>query len=482
MRRLVALPLVALAVVVILTLTAAAEDQTGYRVDAIFDRTAALIPGQEVRVAGAKVGSVTGIELTPERRARVQLEVGEGFAPFHADASCVIRQDSLLGEKFVECDPGSPSAHRLEGSDGHAPTVPLERNTTPVEIDTVLSTLRLPYRQRLGILLNELGYGLAGRGDDLNVLIRRAAPALKEANDVLAVLAEERDRLGRLVEGTDAAVGELARRRREVQGLIERAAEVTEATASRRGDIQESIRRLPPLLDELEPSAVRLGSLAREATPAVAQLRAAAPSLQALLGDFDPLSEAAVPALEELAKASRTGRRTVRAALPVGRRLRRAARELPSPVRTATESVESLRDQGGIEGLMSFIYYATAASARFDAVSHLLPSFQVVSGDCNRYTTTPVEGCSATFGGAAAPSARGRDARKRRATARDRRPRRGRRRGRPGAPAPQAAPPAAPAPRPGAERLLPELPRLPRTPPVAPDEALDPLLRWLLGS
>jgi ABC-type transporter Mla subunit MlaD len=476
MRRLVAIPVLAIAVVAMLS--AASEDKTGYRVDAIFDRTAALIPGQEVRVAGAKVGSVEDIELTSDRRARVQLEVGEAFGPFHADASCVIRQDSLLGEKFVECDPGGERGRALEGRDGHAPTVPLERNRTPVEIDTVLSTLRLPYRQRLGILLNELGYGLAGRGEDLNDLIRRAHPALEEAHDVLAILAEERERLGKLVEGTDAAVAELAGRRREVQGLVERAAEVTETTASRRGDLQEAIRRLPPLLDELEPSAEQLGSFAREATPAVARLRAAAPSLRTLLGDFDPLSKAAVPALEELARTSRIGRRTVRAAMPVARRLRSAARELPAPVRTATALVESLRDQGGVEGLLSFLYYATAASARFDAVSHILPSFQVFSG-CNTYSETPVAGCSAKFGdGAAAPAARESGTRRPGAKRRQRTP--GRLPGRRGDPRPQAAPPAA-EPGPRAEGGLPQLPPVPKPSPVDPEEALDPLLNWLLS-
>jgi virulence factor Mce-like protein len=479
MRRLLIPPVLAIAVVAVLS--AASEDRTGYRVDAIFDRTAALIPGQEVRVAGAKVGSVTDIELTPDRRARVQLEVGEGFGPFHADAGCVIRQDSLLGEKFVECDPGTPRARPLEGRDGHAPTVPLERNTTPVEIDTVLSTFRLPYRQRLSILLNELGYGLAARGEDLDALIRRANPALEEANDVLAVLARERARLRRLVEGTDAAVAELARRRGEVQGLIERAGEVTQVTASRRGDLQEAIRLLPPLLDELEPSAERLGAFAQEATPAVRQLRAAAPSLRSLLGDFEPLSDAAVPALEELARASRIGRRTVRVAMPVARRLKFAARELPAPVRTATRLVESLRDTGSIEGIMRFLYYATSATARYDAVSHILPSFQVVNG-CNLYTATPVAGCSANFGGGAAPAA-SRGARLRGARDSDRRRSRGGRRPAGPQPAPLQAPGAPPAsePPPRAGEGLPQLPGLPKPSPARPETMLDPLLEWLLA-
>jgi virulence factor Mce-like protein len=445
-RRLLAIPLAA--VLVVAVLSAAGGETSGYRVDAIFDRTAALIPGQEVRVAGAKVGNVTDIVLTPDRRARVQMEVGEGFAPFHRDSECVIRQDALLGEKFVECDPGSPESPELNGRDGEVPTVPLERNTTPVEIDTVLSTLRLPYRERLAILLNEFGYGLAGRGDDLDETIRRANPALREANDLLRELGRDRERIGRLVEGTDAAVAELARRRREVQGLVERGAEVAQATASRRGDLQEAIRRLPPLLDEIEPSARRLASFARQATPSVRQLRAAAPSLRQLLGDFDPLSDAAVPALERLARASRTGRRTVKVALPVARLLRRASRELPSPVATATELVESLRDQGALEGTLRFFYYGTAASARYDAISHMLPSFQVVSGTCGVYVETPTPGCSARF---AAPEAIQAGAgRRRRSDARELS--QGRSRGlerqpaSPGSPAPSPQTPSTPAP------------------------------------
>ena len=475
MRRLLAIPPLALAAAALLV--AAGGGESGYRVDAIFDRTAALIPGQEVRVAGAKVGDVVDIELTADRRARVQMEVfAPGFAPFHGDATCSIRQDALLGEKFVECQPGTVRAAELEDEDGQAPTVPLERTTTPVEIDTVLSTFRLPYRQRLRILLNELGYGLAGRGDDLNELIRRANPALKEANDLLRELARERERLGRLVEGTDAAVAELADRRSEVQGLVERADEVTRVTAGRRGDIEPAIRRLPPLLDELEPSARRLGSFAREATPAVRELRSAAPALERLLGDFDPLSRAAVPALERLELTSRTGRRAVRVARPVARLLRAAARRLPAPVRTATELVESMRDQGALEGTLRFGYYATAAQARFDAVSHILPSYQVV-GPCNVYATEPVPGCSARFAGASAAGQRARRARVRRV----RRAGGGRSRGAPPrAPripaqdqAPSDSPSSDPAPGPPGPPL--------EGPQADPGDNGIPLLDWLLG-
>ena len=73
MRRmtLIALVLVASAAV---TVAAGGRKQT-YRVDAIFDNAGFLIPGQDVKIAGARVGEVVGVELTAQRRARIEMQV-----------------------------------------------------------------------------------------------------------------------------------------------------------------------------------------------------------------------------------------------------------------------------------------------------------------------------------------------------------------------------------------------------------------------
>jgi phospholipid/cholesterol/gamma-HCH transport system substrate-binding protein len=236
-------------------------------------------------------------------------------------------------------------------------------------------------------------------------------------------------------------------------------------------------------LAELEPSARRLGAFAREATPPVRQLRQAAPAVNSLLGDVEPLADAAIPALERLSRTSGIGRRTVRAAMPVARRLQLATRELPDVVRTTMRTVESLRDTGGVESVLSFIYYATAASARFDSISHMLPAFALVN-DCARYAREFNPNCNGHFPGGRVAAGRSRPAG--RAEAR----RGGRRRDRQSqgnAPAAPTAPPTPAAPErrggdsPRAPRL-PELP-LPRKPlPRRPGGGTGiPLLDYLLG-
>ena len=395
MRR-VLVVLVCAAVAAVTTI-GASDPKSGTRVDAVFDSTANLIPGQDVKIAGARVGQVEDIALTKDRKARVEMEVEQGFAPFRADAECTIRPQSLIGEKFVQCDPGTPGADPLADGEGGAPTVPLEQTHSPVDLDLVFAALRKPYSQRLSIILNELGTGLAGRPEDLNDTIRRANPALQEANDVLRILDRDRAALGRLVEQSDRVIAELAERRGHVTGFIERSDRVARTVAGRRDELGQVIERLPPLLDELEPTADRLASLAADATPTLRDLRSAAPLAKELLADFDPVADAARPALVRLSETSKVGRRAVRAARPVAVRLQPVAAILPPIVELAADLNESLRDSGTVEHLLLYMFYGAGAQARFDQFSHILPSYQLAS-DCQQYARTPLEGCSAHFG------------------------------------------------------------------------------------
>src|SRR3954447_8756849 len=178
--------LVALALVT--TGTAVNSGGGSYKVRAIFDDVASAVPGEDVKIAGAKIGKVDSMDVTPQHKAAVVLDITDsGFSPFHNDAHCTIRPQSLIGEKYVECEPGTVSRPGLkkikEGDPGAGQhLLPLKNTSAPVDLDLVNNVLRLPYRQRLAIILNELGAGLAGRGEDLNALIHRANPALRETD------------------------------------------------------------------------------------------------------------------------------------------------------------------------------------------------------------------------------------------------------------------------------------------------------------
>jgi ABC-type transporter Mla subunit MlaD len=397
-RVLAALAIVGACLSAVLLTGAREEGDKSYRVDALFYNAAHLIPGQLVKIAGAEVGTVEDVRLTGDRRARVQMKIDERFGPFRADAKCRIRPQSLIGEKFVQCDPGTPRAPALRGRGDEAPTVPLRRNEVPVDLDLVFASLRMPYRQRLSLIVNELGTGLAGRPRELNHAIRAANPALAETHRVLQIVDDDRAHLGRLIDASDEVIAELAQRRGQVQSFLGRAGDVAEEVAGRRGDLALAIDRLPPMLAELEPTAGSLAALSREARPVLSDLRQAAPGIRALAADLDPLNDAARPALVRLADMSRTGRSAVRAATPIARLLQPVSEKLPPVVADATELVESMQKNGVVEGLQGFVYFAALSTSRFDRYSHILPSFQI-GGTCNQAATQPAPGCDAHFAG-----------------------------------------------------------------------------------
>ncbi len=143
----------------------------------------------------------------------------------------------------------------------------MENTEQSVDLDLLNNIMREPERERLSIILNELGVGLAGRGEDLNEVIRRANPALKEVDEVLRLLARQNDQLEQLAVDSDTIMEPLARERAHVSSAIENSSAVAEATAERRDDLAADIELLPEFLRELRPTMTRLGALSDEMTP-----------------------------------------------------------------------------------------------------------------------------------------------------------------------------------------------------------------------
>src|SRR6266496_1981312 len=169
MRRIlgIALTLGACAVGLLLATGASDGGGSGYKVTAIFNNAFSVIPGEDVKIAGVKVGKIESLDVTPEQKAAVVLRIDTpGFDDFRSDAECTIRPQSLIGEKFVECTPTqprpenaqkAPPLRRIEHGPGKGQyLLPVSQTSKPVDLDLVNNTLRLPYRQRLAIIIDEL--------------------------------------------------------------------------------------------------------------------------------------------------------------------------------------------------------------------------------------------------------------------------------------------------------------------------------------
>src|SRR4051794_10287569 len=310
--------------------TGAKDDSDGdYDVRVIFRNAFSLVPGEDVKIAGVKVGKIKSLDVTPDQQAAVVFTITRaGFDDFRADAECTIRPQSLIGEKFIECTPTQPRPAG-ESIPPPLPTVPkgrdgagqhlitVDNTTRPVDIDLINNVLRLPYRQRLGIIINEFGTALAGRGEDLNAVIRNADPALKATDKVVQLLAGQNRVLADLARQSDISLAPLAREKRSLQDAIVQSADLATATAERQTPFRQQFQKLPPFLRELRPTLVRLGEFSDQATPVLSDLHAVAPEVGRLIKASGPFATSGTKALVSLGQASIPGRKALVAAEPI---------------------------------------------------------------------------------------------------------------------------------------------------------------------
>jgi phospholipid/cholesterol/gamma-HCH transport system substrate-binding protein len=396
------LALIGAAIVVLALVAASSGGGDRYLVRAIFDNAGFVIPGEDVKVAGVKVGKVESLDVTEDDKAAVVLDIEDpGYQDFRADAECEVRPQSLIGEKFVECTPtqkrtpGAATPPPLREVDGQR-LLPVERTSKSVDLDLINNIMREPYRERLSIILNELGTGVAGRGRDLDEVVRRANPALRELDKVLAILAGQNRTLSSLARDSDTILEPLARERKHVSSFVTQAGETAEATVERGSALEADFERLPTFLRELKPTMRRLGGLADEMTPVLADLGDVAPDVNRLLIETGPFAKAGVPAFETLGEATKVGTPALRDAHPVVNDLG-ALGKISRPVGgTLADALTSLRKTGGLERAMDFILYTVTAINGFDEAGHYLRAGLLLN-QCANYAVTPVGGCSAKF-------------------------------------------------------------------------------------
>ncbi|MEA2294168.1 MAG: hypothetical protein QOE86_1807 [Solirubrobacteraceae bacterium] len=400
MRRIAASALGLPAVIAALLAIAGAPARSAdtYRVDAIFDTAKGVIPGQLVKIAGARVGTIDDVQLTRDYKARIVMLVPRKFA-FRSDASCNIQPEGLISENFVQCDPGTPSKRPLERRGALPPTVPVQRTSVPVSLTDLFRIFQADVRQRFTVAVAAVGGGLAARGGDLNAILLRANPTLAAIRKLTGDLAAQKATLRRAVVDSDKVIASLAAERGDVKGFIDQAARVTTRTASRSTELADAIRRLPALLDATDPAVANLDRLTRDGRPLLGRLRAATPSLERLLGQVGPFAAAGTPALAQLGGVSKLGIEVARDARPVTSRLAPfSAAAIPAGAALASTLVDQ-RDRGFVENLNAFAYYGAAAQARYDATSHIFPAHPELT-TCAGYATAPVAGCNAFYGGA----------------------------------------------------------------------------------
>lgn len=397
---------VAALVAVVLLATSAGGSSGSYEVRAIFDDANNIISGEDVKIAGVKVGVVGTVTPTPQQKAAVVLHIDNpGFQDFREDASCTIEPEALIGEKFVNCLPtqaraeGTPLPPPLKkipaGQEGEGQyLLPVTHTSSPVNTDLLNDINRLPVRQRFTILLNELGAGLAGRGSDLNAVIKRADPALRELDRVLAILADQNKLLTKLADDSDQALAPVPKVKEQISNFIVQSDKVARASANQRGAIAQNLAAFPAFLEQLGPAMERFGRFGEQTIPTFTDLKAAAPGIDQLFAKIAPFSNSSSTFFQTFGKSAKISGPALASLKPFLAKVQKLGSSAKPFSASLAELFTSLRDTGGLERLMDFIFLGASSTNGYDALGHFLRA-ELVANACLSYFTEPKSGCSA---------------------------------------------------------------------------------------
>ena len=324
----IALLAVAIGVVAYLLFAAAGEP---YRVVLSLDNASQLVKGNEVKVGGVPVGSVSKLELGRDARARVELSIDdESVRPLHRGTRAEVRSTSLAGvaNRYVALTPGPVNEQALPSR----ATIPAHDTQSEVDLDQLLNTLDPRTMRDVKLLTRNGASALGGRGRSLARALTALNPALAQTDSLERELLRDQGRFGRFLVESAGVVSALASRRPQLERLVASGRATLGEVASRDAAVDSLLRRLPPALRQTNTTLVNLRAALRDVDPTLRVARPVARPLASTLGLLRPVMRDARPVVARL-------RRTIDR--PGGADAIGVLRELPRLERSASPALES---------------------------------------------------------------------------------------------------------------------------------------------
>jgi virulence factor Mce-like protein len=253
-----------------------------------FQSALQVFPGQQVRIGGRAIGSVSSVSLSNDT-AIVAMNVDDRAWPLHEGTTAELRFGgaAAYAARYVQLQPGPASRPTL--GDG---ALIAERDTiTPVEFDQIFNIFNAPTRQNLAGLLDNARGTLSGHARDLGDALSQGSGGLEQTAGMQADLASDPYALSTLISAGARTMSTLRGREPQLQGLASGAARTFSVLAENAGAQRAALTRLPATLTgatrtlaHLDESLTPLNQLVADLRPGAVDLRRTAPLLTTALG------------------------------------------------------------------------------------------------------------------------------------------------------------------------------------------------------
>jgi ABC-type transporter Mla subunit MlaD len=181
-----------------------------YKIKAELPEASGLQTGNQVRLAGRRIGIVSALAPVQNPRtgrvtALASLKLEKSVGPLPRDTTTIVESVSTIGLKYLELRRGHSTQMLAEGM-----TIPVSQSREPVQFQDFFNMFDKKTRIAIAQNTDTFGNGLAGRGPGLNAAIAGLRPLVRNAVPVLHNLASPQTGIGELFHALDKAAREVA--------------------------------------------------------------------------------------------------------------------------------------------------------------------------------------------------------------------------------------------------------------------------------
>lgn len=320
--------------------------------------------GAEVRTSGVIVGEVADIKLVG-RRAKLTIEVQKGVLPLHTDASLTMRPVNVLGENFIDLDPGSDSAPFSRSS-----VIAGNRVTTAPTVQDLFDTFDQPTAAGLASLVTTLGVGLEDNGAEVAKAMKLLTPAMQDSARLGDILSEQNQVLANLIAAADPIAASIADDDGQtLDSLLTSTHDTLRALTSKQEALEATLRELPDTLTSADKTLKRFGATAEAGAPTVHALRPLTDDLDDVVEELDEFAESADPALDSLTPVLQEADVLLDDAAPVVAQLRKSGPDLAQTAESLKPVSRQLLDEH-LQDVMDFVRKWALSTNGRDGLSH----------------------------------------------------------------------------------------------------------------
>jgi phospholipid/cholesterol/gamma-HCH transport system substrate-binding protein len=227
-----------------------------------------VVKGDDIRIAGVKVGSVSDVEIIDRTRALVSFEV-EDDAPVTGATNAEIRFRNLVGQRYITLTRGIGDTQPLE----EGSTIPVEKTSPALDLTVLFNGFKPLFQALSPSDLNKLSFEIIqvfqGEGGNLESLLDHTASVtqtlasrdkvigdlIENLNEVLEHIGDRDEQLNELIRSFQIFIGGLKDDREAILGSLDQISALSVQTA----DLVDGIRE--PFVDDIRELRETAGNL-----------------------------------------------------------------------------------------------------------------------------------------------------------------------------------------------------------------------------